>query len=121
TLERRYLAASAAWRLTDIPTVSTEMAEIKDAARGAGDVRIEGRALIHLAKVALYRDADTEGARELAGRALDVVDEDDDRARFDALEVIGNASWWEGRLDEVERLSQERLALAERMERRDLQ
>ena len=35
TLERRYLAARAAWRMTDIPTVSTEMLEVSDArARG---------------------------------------------------------------------------------------
>ena len=88
--------------------------EVSDAAHEAGDARIEGRALIALAEVALYRDADTDCARELAGRALDVVDEPTTRARFDALEVLGNACWWEGDLDEVERLSQERLAIAER-------
>ena len=53
--------------------------------------------------MALYRDADTDCARELAGRALDVVDDSDDVGRFDALEVLGNACWWEGDLDEVER------------------
>ena len=32
TLERRYLAARAAWRMTDFPTVSTEMLEVSEAA-----------------------------------------------------------------------------------------
>ena len=45
TLERRYLAARAAWRMTDIPTLSTEMEVVREAAHEAGDARIEGRAL----------------------------------------------------------------------------
>ena len=40
---------------------------------------------------------------------------------FDASEVLGNVAWWEGDLDEVERLAGERLAIAERIGRRDLQ
>jgi class 3 adenylate cyclase/tetratricopeptide (TPR) repeat protein len=121
SLERRYLAARAAWRMTDIPTISTEMHEVSEAARAAGDRRIEGRALTALAHVALYRDADNECARQLAGRALEVVEETDDVGRFDALEVFANVCWWEGDLDEVERLSIERLEIAERIGRRDLQ
>jgi hypothetical protein len=31
TLERRYLAARAAWKLTDFPTVRTEMEEVREA------------------------------------------------------------------------------------------
>ena len=76
TLERRYLAARAAWRMTDIPTVSAEMLEVSEAAHDAGDRRIEGRALTALARVSLYRDADNECARELATRALAVVELD---------------------------------------------
>ncbi len=41
--------------------------------------------------------------------------------RFDALEVLGTVCWWEGDLDEVERLATERLAIAERIGRPDLQ
>jgi class 3 adenylate cyclase/tetratricopeptide (TPR) repeat protein len=121
TLERRYLAARAAWRMTDIPTISAEMTEVSEAAHEAGDRRIEARALIALAHVALHRDGDDECARELAGRALAVAEEGDDVARFDASEVLGNAAWWEGDVDEVERLATERLAIAERIDRRDLQ
>ncbi len=121
TLERRYLAAQASWRMTDIPTVSSEMLEIGDAARAAGEPRIEGRALIALARVALFRDADHEAARELARRALEVVEPADDVGRYDALDVLGTVSNWEGDLDEAERLAHERLEIAERTERLDLQ
>ena len=41
--------------------------------------------------------------------------------RFDALEVLGTVWYWEGDLDEVERLATERLAIAERIGRSDLQ
>jgi tetratricopeptide (TPR) repeat protein len=121
TLERRYLAARASWRLTDIPTVSTEMLAVSEAARRAGDARIEGRALAALAQVSLFRDSDIACARELAGRALTIIEESDDVGRLDALEVIGTVCWWVGDLDEVERLATERLAIAERIERLDLQ
>jgi class 3 adenylate cyclase/tetratricopeptide (TPR) repeat protein len=121
TLERRYLAARAAWRLTDIPTVSEEMAQVSEAAHEAGDRRLESRALIALSHVALYRDADHACTRELAARALAVAEPEDEIARFDALQVLGNVVWWEGDLDEVERLATERLAIAERIERPDLQ
>ncbi len=121
TLERRYLAARAAWRMTDIPTVSTEMLEVSDAAHAAGDPRIEGRALTVLARVSLFRDTDNVCARELATRALSVVERTDDVGRFDAFEVLATVCWWEGDLDEVERLATERLAIAERIGRSDLE
>ena len=120
TLERRYLAARAAWGMNDIPTVSVEMLEVGDAARAAGDSRIEVRALTTLARVSLFRDTDNVCARELATRALAVVEADDDVGRFDALEVLGTICWWEGDLDEVERLGLERLVIAERITRPDL-
>ena len=120
-LERRYLAAHAAWRMSDFPTVSAEMHEVSEAASSAGDHRVEVRALTALARVSLFRDADNACARELAGRALAVVEQGDDVGRFDALEVIGTVSYWEGDLEEVVRLANERLAIAERIGRADLQ
>ena len=92
TLERRYLAARAAWRLTDIPTLSAEMQVVRDAAHEAGDARIEGRALTALARVSLYRDGDNDRARQLVTQALDVVDATDDIGRFDALELLGTVA-----------------------------
>ncbi len=97
------------------------MREVREAAHAEGDRHIEGRALIALSQVALYVDADNTCARELAVAALDLVEEADDVGRFDALDVLGTLAWWEGDLDEVERLAVERIAIAERIERLDLQ
>jgi class 3 adenylate cyclase/tetratricopeptide (TPR) repeat protein len=121
TLERRYQAARAAWRLTDIPAVSTEMQDVREAARLEGDTRIEGRALTVLGHVSLYRDGDNDSARALAASALSVIEPTDEIGRFDALEILSTVSWWEGDLAEVERLATERLAIAERIGRPDLQ
>ena len=89
-------------------------------AHEAGNAAIESRALIVLAHLALYRDGDNDSARELAGRAHTVAEPDDDVARFDASEALQNVAWWEGDLEEVERRATEGLAVAERIERRDL-
>ena len=115
------MAARAAWRMTDMPTVSAEMQGVREAAHEAGNAAIESRALIVLAHLALYRDGDNDSARELAGRAHTVAEPDDDVARFDASEVLQNVAWWEGDLEEVERRATEGLAVAERIERRDLE
>jgi tetratricopeptide (TPR) repeat protein len=120
-LERRYLAARCAWRMTDIPTVHVEMRQVADAAHAAGDAPIATRALTVLAQVALYRDGDSDRARELAAQALEVVGPTDEVGRFDALEVLGIIYWWEGDLDEMERLATERLAIAEALGRTDLE
>lgn len=121
TLERRYQAARAAWRMTDMPAVSSEMEAVRELARAEGDNRVEGRALTALAQVALYRDTDHLRSRELANEALRVIDADDDAGRFDALETVATTRWWEGDLAEVERLADEKLEIAERIRRPDLQ
>jgi class 3 adenylate cyclase/tetratricopeptide (TPR) repeat protein len=120
TLERRYEAALAAWRLGDIPAVWVEMRAVRTAAQEDGDTRIEARSLTALAEVMLYRDGDVEDGRALAERALELIDGDDDEARYDALEVLSLVGWWTGNLTAVERHSREMLALAERAGRNDL-
>lgn len=121
TLERRYQAARVAWRMTDIPVMSEEMEEVRTLAHEARDARLEGRALTALAQVALYRDADHIRARELAHAALAVLGSDDDMGRFDAVEALAATHWWVGELAEVEQLATEKLAIAERNDRADLQ
>ncbi|MGB2953088.1 MAG: AAA family ATPase [Gaiellaceae bacterium] len=121
TLERRYQAARAAWRLTDIPTVSVEMGRVLEEARDADDRRLEGRALIALAEVAVYRDADPRAARELAEQALSVLDEDDEMGRYDALEKLTLVSWWEGNMSRAEEIVNEKLEIARRLKRKDLE
>ena len=91
-------------------------------ARSAGDHRVEVRALTALARVSLFRDADNACARELAGRALDVVEEG--RRRGAVRRARGARHGLRtGRAisSEVERLANERLAIAERIGRADLQ
>jgi class 3 adenylate cyclase/ATP/maltotriose-dependent transcriptional regulator MalT len=121
TLERRYQAARAAVRLTDLPAISIEMEAVRAAAAEAGDRRLEGRALTALADVALSRDADVPRARELGTHAFEVLPEDDDHGRFDALAVLSAAGWWEGDLESVRRYSEESLEVARRLGRKDLQ
>jgi predicted ATPase/class 3 adenylate cyclase len=121
TLERRYEAARAAWRLTDIPAVSSEMEAVRLAAIEAGDRSIEGRALTGLAKVALYRDGDAELARRLSSEALAAASSDDSVARFEALELLGTVAWWEGDLATVQHLAQDELAIAQHLGRADLE
>jgi class 3 adenylate cyclase/tetratricopeptide (TPR) repeat protein len=120
TLERRYQAARAAWRLGDFPAVSVEMDAVRESARDAGDTRIEARACTALAEVALYRDGNVAAGRALAEQALSLLDPDDDEGRYDALDILSMAGWWTGDLTAVERYSNEMLELAERAGRKDL-
>ena len=79
TLDRRYLAARAAHRLDDFPTVAREMQAVREEAHQAGDRRLEGRAATALADVTLMRDADCPSAMELANQALELIDASDPR------------------------------------------
>src|SRR2546421_4223996 len=77
TLRRRYLAARAADRLSDLPAVSREMEEVLAAAIGEGDRWTQGRALVTLAEAVLLRRADVQAAEEMIEQALDVFERDD--------------------------------------------
>jgi class 3 adenylate cyclase/tetratricopeptide (TPR) repeat protein len=121
TLERRYKAAVAAWRLDDLPALAAEMEEVAKAAAEAGDDLIHGRALTALAHVALLREADLALAQERAERALAVLPDDDYAGRFDALSMRAQMAWWVGDLDEDERYARAALEIARRAERKDLE
>ena len=88
TLNRRYIAAKAAWRLDDLPAVAREMEAVREESVRIGDKNLEGKALTALADMVLMREADPIRARELAEQALAVIG-DDPPARFDALRVAG--------------------------------
>ena len=118
TLERRYHAARAAWRLSDLPAVSVEMRRVLDEARAAGDSAIEGKALTALAEVALLREANLPKATELIDAALEALPTD---GRFTALEVRARIAWWVGDFDTQERVAEEALEIAHRLERKDLE
>jgi ATP/maltotriose-dependent transcriptional regulator MalT len=121
TLERRYLAAKAALRMGDLPAVSVEMESTLREAEAAGDQRLKGRALTGLAHAILYRDADLRRARELGERGFEAVAGDDDIGSYEALDLLSTIAWWEGDLTAAEWHAQEKLAIAERLERIDLQ
>ncbi len=121
TLERRYQAARAAWRLADLPTVSIEMERVRADAKDAGDNAIEARALAALAEEALFRGADLEEAERLAGRALEIVDDDDLAGRYEALGQLQIAAWWKGDVSESERYANEQHEIARATGRADLE
>jgi class 3 adenylate cyclase/tetratricopeptide (TPR) repeat protein len=121
TLERRYFAAKAAWRLDDLPAVSREMESVREEAARAGNRLLEGGALTALADMALMREADPERSRELADQALAVLAEEDPASRFTALRVRALASYWRGDLTESERYLKEELAVARAAGRKELE
>jgi class 3 adenylate cyclase/tetratricopeptide (TPR) repeat protein len=120
TLQRRYFAAKAAWRLDDLPAVAREMEAVRAEAIRIGDENLDGKALTALADMALMREADPVRARELAEQALALIG-DDPPARFDALRVAWNAAYWVGDLADAERYVVEQLELARAAGRKDLE
>jgi tetratricopeptide (TPR) repeat protein len=121
TLERRYLAAKAAWRLDDLPAVAREMEAVREEAVRTGDRGLEGMALTGIADVVLMREADPLRARELAEQALSTLDDSDSAARFDALRVAWHAAYWVGHLSDAEHYLTEQLILARAAGRKDLE
>ena len=121
TLERRYEAARAAWRMADFPVLSTEMNQVLDAAREAGDRGLEARALAALSEVTLLRQADVSRAEELARMALEAAPEDDGESRIDALRMLETVAWWRGRLTESESYIEEQLEVARDLGRVDVE
>lgn len=120
TLERRFDAARAAWRLTDLPAVSEEMERVRTLAVSQGDARTEARSLVALAEVALLRDADLPRGAELVERALALLGGEASEDRYDALMIRGRISWWLGDVDEMERIAAEACEIAEALGRADL-
>jgi class 3 adenylate cyclase/tetratricopeptide (TPR) repeat protein len=121
TLERRYLAAKAAWRLDDLPAVAREMETVREEAVRTGDRELEGKALTGLADMVLMREADPERARKLAEQALAVLSEADPAARFEALRVAWHSAYWVGHLSDAEHHLAEQLSLARAAGRKDLE
>ena len=121
TLQRRYFAARAAWRLVDLPIVSDEMTKVAELARAEGDAATEGRALTALAEVALLRDADLPRCRELVEQALVLLGEDDSADRFEALERRAQIGWWLGDIEDDERYLCKAREVARAIGRKDLE
>jgi class 3 adenylate cyclase/tetratricopeptide (TPR) repeat protein len=121
TLERRYNAARAAWKLGDLSAVSREMRSIADDAAAGGNPRIQGRALTALAEATLSREGDVQAATELAEEALGVLDADDHVGRFAALETRSRVAWFEGRIAVAEEYESKALDTSRAAGRKDLE
>jgi class 3 adenylate cyclase/tetratricopeptide (TPR) repeat protein len=119
TLQRRFAAARAAWRMHDFPAVSNEMEDVLLGAREEGNTELEARALTALAEVALLREADVGRAEQLGRKAVEVSETDE--SKIDALSILETASWWRGALREAEGYAEEQLEIARRLGRRDLE
>jgi class 3 adenylate cyclase/tetratricopeptide (TPR) repeat protein len=119
--ERRYLAAHAAWRLADVPSVGDEAGEVLAEARAAGLRDIEGRALVLLADLALHADGDVKRAHDLADEALAILPEDELAGLYDAHSLIRTIFWWLGNADGATRHAEAMLDLAHRAGRPELE
>ncbi len=121
TPERRYLAAHAAWRLSDVPTVREEAEDALAGARAAGLRDVEGRALVLLAELALHADSDVTRAHDLADEALAILPVDALAGLYDAHSLIATIFWWLGDAEGSTRHGEAMLELANRAGRPELE
>ncbi|HKC78436.1 MAG TPA: AAA family ATPase, partial [Gaiellaceae bacterium] len=121
TAERRYLAAHAAWRLADVPTVGDEAEEALSEARAGGLHDVEGRALVLLADLALHSEGDVERSHDLADEALAILPDDELAGLYDAHALITMIFWWLGDGEGATRHAEAMLDLAHRAGRPELE
>ncbi|MHB8650503.1 MAG: ATP-binding protein [Gaiellaceae bacterium] len=121
TLERRYFAGRAAWRLADFSAGLVEMTDVAADAAAAGDTRVQGRALSALAEAVLQHRADAVGARRLVEQAVEVLAGEPPEIRFEPLWIGAQVAAWLGDSDEFERFAKAALAATREAERKDLE
>ena len=118
---RRYLAAHAAWRLSDVPSVRDEAEDALADARSAGLADLEGRSLILLADLALHAESDVTRAHDLADEALAILPVDEVVGLYDAHALIATIFWWRGDAAGATRHGEAMIDLAHRAGRADLE
>jgi class 3 adenylate cyclase/tetratricopeptide (TPR) repeat protein len=118
---RRYLAARAAWRLSDVPTVREEAEEALAEARAGGMPDVEGRALVLLAELALHAESDVPRAHDLADDALAILPADELAGLYDAHSLISMIFWWLGEAAGATRHGEAMLDLAHQAGRPELE
>ncbi|HEX5246492.1 MAG TPA: AAA family ATPase [Gaiellaceae bacterium] len=119
TLERRYFAGRAAWRLGDMTAVIVEMEDVAAVAASHGERRLQGRALTALAEAVLNQRADAIAARELAEQAIDVLADEPPDVRFEAFRAATVVAAWLGDGASFERWAKLALEAARAAERKD--
>jgi class 3 adenylate cyclase/tetratricopeptide (TPR) repeat protein len=120
-VNRRYFAAMAAARLSDVATARDEARVVLEEARAERNSRFEGRALVLLAEIALRADSDVECATELAGQALEALPDDDLHGLYDARTLLANIAWWIGDEEGARRHGEAAVELGQATERPDLE
>ena len=122
TLQRRYYAARAGWRLGDLTAVSVEMEKVRAQAESEGDSLMEALALTALGDATLRQTGDTDRAQELIDRALELQkDETDVDAHFDSLTARSAIGVTRGSLAEAVPYIEQSFAVALAAGRKDLQ
>jgi tetratricopeptide (TPR) repeat protein len=121
SLERRFVAARAAWRVNDFAAVLVEMREVAAEAEGAGERELHGRALSALAEATLWHRADAVGAHMLVQEALEVLADEPPEVLFEALRVAYEIAGWVGDGAEFERRAKAALEAARAAGRKDLE
>jgi len=119
TLERKYLAGRAAWRLGDMTAVIVEMEDVASVAASHGERLLQGRALTALAEAVLNQRADAVTARELAEQSVHVLAEEAPDIRFEAFKAAATVAAWLGDAEAFERWSKLALEASRAAERRD--
>jgi class 3 adenylate cyclase/tetratricopeptide (TPR) repeat protein len=121
TVERRYDAARAAWKLGDLVASASEMSAVADEAERDGNHRIRGRALTALAEATLSREGDVGRAIAYADQALAVLDVDDFVGRFGALDTRSLTACYAGQLSLAQEYETEAVEVARKAERKDFE
>jgi len=121
TLDRRYLAGRAAWRLTDYPAVMVEMGAVATEAERVGDKQLQGRALAVLADATLQHRADAVTARRYALLATEALKDAEPGHAFEALWSAASVASWVGDSDDYQYWAKAALADAQAAERKDLE
>ncbi len=119
TLERKYLAGRAAWRLGDMTAVIVEMEDVASVAASHGERLLQGRALTALAEAVLNQRADAVTARELAEQSVHVLADEAPDIRFEAFKAAATVAAWLGDAEAFERWSKLALESSRAAERRD--
>jgi class 3 adenylate cyclase/tetratricopeptide (TPR) repeat protein len=119
TLERRYFAARAAWRLGDMTAVIVEMEEVASVAASHGERRLQGRALTALAEAVLNQRADAVAARELAEQAVEVLADEKPDVRFEAFRAAAGVASWLSDAEAFEHWAKLALEAARAADRKD--
>jgi tetratricopeptide (TPR) repeat protein len=122
TLDARYVAARAAWRLQDWGAVQLEMTKVRDQAHEHDDPVLEALALTALGEAAVKRDGDAVHARTLVDDALRILErESDPVAHFDALTARSMIGTWLGSEDDAVQFMERAYVTALDAGRKDLQ